>query len=151
MLSGLSFAKDISAPPPVDLLLLEFKKVLGGEAHTGAHELKQHCYKLDKLYVIYSQNLLGEGYSFLQTKPNQECIVSKNNISTTNKLGLAVGITQEQASSLLGLALVDGNNEIVWHYQRPIHNFPYDDQTTLNITIKNGKVYAVSIFNTVTN
>jgi len=151
MLSGISSAKDIAAPPPADLLILEFKKVLEGEGYTGAHELKEHCYKLDKMYVVYSLNLVGEGYSFLQEKPNQKCVVSKSNISATNKLGLTVGITQMKASSLLGLDLVEGGNEIIWHYQRPIHNVLYDDQTTLNITIKNGKVYAVSIFNTVTS
>ena len=151
MFSGISSAKDISAPPPVDLLILEFKKVLVGEANTGAHGLKEYCYKLNSMYVVYSKNLLGEGYSFLQSKPNKKCITPKSNISKANKLGLTIGITQQQASLLLGTELADGNNEIVWHYQRPIHNLPYDDQTTLNITIKNGKVYAFSIFNTVTN
>ena len=151
MPSIISSAKDISAPPPVALLLLEFKKTLEGKPNTGRHGLKEYCYELDEMYVVYSQNLLGEGYSFLQEKPDLKCIVPKNNVSRTNQLGLTIGITQRKASSLLGFEIVDGFNRIVWHYQRPFDNSPYDDQTTLNITIKNGEVYAISIFNTVTN
>jgi len=151
MLSGISVAEDISAPPPIDLLILQHKKVLEGEPVTVAHGHKEYCYKLDTMYVVYSHNLLGEGYSFFKVKPNQKCIISKRKISKTNNLGLTVGISKEQASQLLGITFAEGNNEIVWHYQRPIHNLPYDDMTTLNITIKNGLVYAVSIFNTVTS
>lgn len=150
-LSGVSAAKEISAPPPVDLLLLEYKKVQEGIPNTGEHGLKEYCYKLDTMYVVYSQNLLGEGYSFYKAKPNQKCLIPKNRVSTKNKLGLTVGISKEQASQFLGIKLIEGNIEIVWHYQRPIHNLSYDDRTSLNITIKNGLVYAVSLFNTVTN
>jgi hypothetical protein len=151
IVSGISIAEDISAPPPVDLLILQSKKVLEGEPRAGAHGLKEYCYKLDTMYVVYSHNLLGEGYSFFKVKPNQKCIRSKRKKSTTNNLGLTVGISNEQASKLLGITLAEGSNEIVWRNQRAIHNLPYDDMTTLNITIKNGLVYAVSIFNTVTS
>lgn len=151
MLSGISSAKDISSPPPVDLLLLQHKKVYEGEPYTGAHGHKEYCYKLDTMYVVYSQNLLGEGYSFYKVKPNQSCVTPKSKVNKKNNLGLTVGISKEQASQLLSIELTEGNNAIAWHYQRPIHNLPYGDMTTLNITIKNGLVYAVIVFNTVTS
>lgn len=149
--SGLSLAEEISSPPPVDLLLLQHKKVFEGEPALGNHGHKGYCFKLKNMYVVYSENLLGEGYSFLTSEPNQKCISSQSKISSKNRLGLTIGISQEKTSELLGIKLAEGSNKIVWHYQRPIHNLPYDDMTTLNITIKNGLVYAVTLFNTVTN
>ena len=151
MLSGLSVAEEINSPPPVDLLLLQHKKVLEGEPLIGAYGSKKYCYRLNNMYVLYTENLLGEGYSFLKDKPDQKCISSKNKISTKNNLGLTVGISKQQASELLGETLVEGNNKTVWHYQRKINNFPYDDITVLNVTIKNGLVYAVRLFTTVTS
>ena len=151
MISATSIAREVSTPPPIGLLLLEHKKVLDGAPKIGAHGLKEYCYKLKAMYVVYNQNLLGEGYSFLTVKPDQQCTVSKSKISTKNDLGLTIGISKDLASQLLGIGLLEGNNKIVWHYQRPIHNLPYDDMTTLNITIKSGVVYAISLFNTVTN
>lgn len=151
MLSGVSFAEEISGPPPVGLLLLQYKKIFDGDPQEGAHGLKEYCYKLNTIYVVYSQNLLGEGYAFLSARPDQQCIVSKNRISTKNKLGLTIGVSKGQASQLLGIDLLEGHNKIIWQYQRPIHNLTYDDMTTLNVTIKKGVVYAVSLFNTVTN
>lgn len=149
--SSASFSQNLYTPPPVKLLLLEYEKVLEGNASKGAHGLKEHCYKLEEIYVVYSENNLGSGYAFLSSKPDQQCIATKSSISKTNKLGLTIGITRQQASALLGIELMEGDNKIVWQYQRAIQNLPYDDQTTLNITIKNGKVHAIILFNTVTN
>jgi hypothetical protein len=146
---GVISAKEFKSPPPVELLLLEYKKVLDGEPLKGSHGLRKYCYKTNDIYVVYSENLMGDGYSFLTDKPKQKCISSKSNISTNNKLGLTVGISQQKASDLVGIKLAEGDNEIFWDYQRPIHNLPYDDMTTLNITIKNGLVYAVTLFNVV--
>ncbi len=146
---GMNSAKEISSHPPVDLLLLEYKKVLEGEPSKSAHGLREYCYRVNNIYVVYSESELGNGYSFLSDQPEQKCRSSKSNISTNNKMGLSVGISQQKASDLLGIKLLEGDNEIVWHYQRPIHNLPYDDMTTLSITIKNGLVYAVTLFNLV--
>ena len=151
LLSPFAYSQEISSPPPVGLLLLPHDKAFEGKPKKGAHGLKEYCYRTNNIYVVYSDNLLGEGYSFSTEKPEQQCITSNSEINKANKLGLSVGITQSEASKLFGINLSEGLNTIVWHYQRPIHNMPYDDMTTLNITIKNGLVYAVSLFNTVTN
>jgi len=151
LLSPFAYALEISNPPPVDILLLPHAKVFEGKPEKGAHGLKEHCYIVGDIYVVYSENLLGEGYSFSKEKPNQQCLISKSKINLSNKLGLSVGTTQDKASTLLGIKLTEGVNTITWLYQRPIHNLPYDDMTTLNIIIKNGLVYAVSVFNTVTS
>jgi hypothetical protein len=146
---GVNSANEFNSPAPVELLLLEYQKVYEGEASKGAHGLREYCYKTNDIYVVYSKNVLGDGYSFLSDKPNLKCISSKSNISTNNKLGLTVGISQRKASELIGIQLTEGDNEIYWHYQRPIHNLPYDDITTLNIIIKKGLVHTVSLFNVV--
>lgn len=151
-LSSLTRAEvPIDSPPPIDLMLLPFKKVHEGEPTTGVHGEKSYCYKAKDLYTVYSQNLLGEGYSFSEVAPPQMCIVSKSNINTTNSLGLTVGITKEKAVSLLRIEVSEGDNRIQWSYQRPIHNLAYDDFTTLDIKIENGIVNYVSVFNTVTH
>jgi len=151
LLSPAAHAQEISAPPPVKLLLLPHNKIFEGNPSRGPHGLEQYCYKKNDIYVIYSKNLLGGGYTFTKDEPKQKCIVSMSEISTNNMLGLTVGVTQAKASQLLGKKLSDGSNTFTWLYQRPIHNLPYDDMTTLNITIKYGFVYAVNLFNTVTN
>lgn len=150
-LSGHSFSKEISAPPPVGLLLLEYGKVYEGSPTFGSHGLKEYCYKLGQLYVIYSINLLGEGYSFLVDAPSQNCISTESHINSSNVLGLKLGLSKDEASNLLGIDLAEGINEIVWLYQRPIHNKPYDDMTSLTINIKNGVVHKIELFNTVTS
>lgn len=149
--SPLAYAKEISSPPPVDLLLLPYSKVFEVDPVEGAHGLKEHCYKVNEIFVVYSENLLGEGYSFSKENPNKDCGVSNSTISQSNKLGLAIGISKEEASKLLGIELSEGTNRIRWIYQRPIHNRTYDDMTTLDITITSGLVYAITLFNTVTS
>ncbi len=144
-------AKEINEPPPVNLLLLPHEKLYEGQVHINEHRKKEYCYKVEQLYVIYSKNTLGEGYSFTTEPPYENCNSSKGNISRTNQLGVTVGTSIIAASNLLGIELSEGNNTITWRYKRPIHNVAYDDQTILNIIIKNGKVYALDLFNTVTH
>jgi len=145
-------AADISGPPPVGLLLFQYEKVREGTPNTGAHGLKEYCYKTESGYVVYSSNRLGEGYSFASENPvGKRCVVSSGKINERNLMGLSIGSTIEDSSKLLGVELQEGKNTIVWHYQRAIRNQPYDDMTTLNITIRNRSIYVLDLFNTVTN
>lgn len=150
-ITPIAYALEISSPPPIKLLLLPYPKVYEGKPTKGEHGLNNYCYKVDEIYVIYSINLLGEGYSFIKDKPNQQCNSSKSNINYKNNLGISVGTSIAKASKLLGVKLSEGKNTVTWHYQRSIRNLPFDDMTILNITIKNGKINAINLFNTVTN
>ena len=103
LFSPAAFSQEISAPPPVDLLLRPHNKVYEGMPSQGPHGLKECCYQINETYVIYSTNLLGEGYTFTKEKPNQQCAITKSKIRTKNILGLAVGVTRKKATKLLGI------------------------------------------------
>jgi hypothetical protein len=149
IISTLCSAAEYNTPPPVKLLLLPFDKIFVAKPKRGSHGLQEYCYQTNKLFVIYSVNVLGEGYSFLKNKPNMSCLQTELKINQTNLLGLTVGLTTQEASDLLGVKIYNGLNSISWHYQRPIHNIPYDDTTNLDITIQHGLVSSVDVFNLV--
>ncbi|BFM13507.1 hypothetical protein R50072_36600 [Simiduia litorea] len=142
---------EIAEPPPVELLLLPEEKTFDGQVKSGAHGEKEYCFETHGIFVVYAENLLGEGFSFHKEKPNLNCKERNNFENTKNIMGLTVGLTVQKAEKLIGKKLEEGENEIIWLYQRPINNQIFYDQTVLNIQVKNGVVSEIKIFNTVTN
>lgn len=148
-----AFSSEIQSAPPKDLLSLPGKKVwAGAKAYRSEHGLEEYCYDVDGTYVIYSSNLLGEGYSFYRDRPSERnCVTAGKEIYTGNKLGITVGSESEVVSELLGFELKEGDNSHSWHYQRDINGITFDDYTTVQVIIDNGLITAFELFNTVTH
>ena len=151
MLSGMVVGAEIESPPPVNLLLLPESKVYEGQPTTGHHRSKKYCYNVGSVFVVFSENVVGEGYSFHSISPELNCRTASSKVSTSNSMGLRIGLNVAKASSLLGVELNEGKNEIVWLYQRPINNQAFYDQTILEVSVEKGAIIDLSVFNTITN
>jgi len=149
--SHFAVGAELDAPPPVEMLLLPESKVYEGEPDLGHHRSKKYCYIVGDVFVVFSENVVGEGYSFHSKQPELKCRPTSSKVSTSNSMGLGIGSSRDKVSSLLGIKIVEGKNEIVWLYQRPINNQTFYDQTILEIFVERGVVKELSVFNTVTN
>ena len=133
-----SLETDIDAHPPKSINL-------------GSHGMESFCYKTN-VFVIYEQNLLGNGYQLLSNEPQElSCITPGITISSQNKLGISLSMSKSEVEELLGLTTFDDDQTIIWLDNVDLENGRYDIQTYAEFQFEQNALAKLVVFTTTTN
>lgn len=142
---------DGKAPEAIKRLSTELDSHGSAPANRGSHGMVEYCYESNG-YVVYSENLLGYGYT-LSKEPleNLECAEPEVAISSSNRLGVHVGMQKKSVEELIGHGRLQCSQEIIWLSKTLINGVEYDVQTYVELSFEDDKLERISVFTTTTS
>ena len=139
------------APDGMEYLSTIVNSHVEAPENKGQHGLVEYCYKAQS-FVVYSKNLLGHGYQLSRSQPGRlQCIVPKMKISSTNELGMFVGMPKKSVESLIGIDNLQDDQTVIWLSEALINGETFDIQTYVGMSFKDSNLEWVSVFTTTTN
>ncbi len=138
------------APKGVQTLSTVIDAHDGMPVNKGHHGLRKFCYITDT-YVVYSKNFLGSGYKLLSKKPKDlKCAKSNNAVIGKNKMGMYIGMPKREVEKLLNIGSLNNMQTIIWQSKIEINGKPYDLQTYIELSFKQGALNWLTAFTTTT-
>jgi len=139
------------APKGIEVLSTVIDSHEGMLENRGRHGLREFCYEADS-YVVYSTNLLGNGYQLSKGAPKSlECSKINKPIESKNKLGMHIGMSKKSVEDLIGLGSLKEEKTIIWQSVIFIDGRRFDLQTHVALLFKEGRLAWLSVFTTTTS